>query len=239
MARLELGRIAGIPIHLDTSWFLILTLLSWSLARGYFPAELPALSSTAYGLLGVTSAVLLFVCVVLHELSHALVARRYGIPVARIVLFIFGGVAHITGSPGRPLREFLMALAGPVASLALAAACGGGRSLLPSTTPLMQMSQAVLQYLAVVNVALAVFNLLPGYPLDGGRMLRAVLWGWSGNFHNATRIAGAVGNGLGLALQVLGVVALVQGRWIGGMWYILIGFFLRQAALASYHEGRE
>lgn len=234
--RIPLGRVCGIPIELDASWFIILALVTWTLARGYFPDQLHGASQRLYWLMGGLAAVLLFGCVLLHELGHSLMAKRAGIPVTRVTLFLFGGVAQIGGYPRRPLIELVVALAGPAVSIVLAALCWWGSHLLHPGGPLTLITIVILRYLAMVNTALLVFNLLPGFPLDGGRTLRAVLWAWSGDLVRATRITTALGQALGLGLLALGAWALLQGRWIGGLWYVLLGLFLRDAALASYRE---
>lgn len=248
--RLDLGRLFGVPFEIDASWFVILALVTWTLSRGYFPLYLHSLYGTShllYWVMGFVAAVLLFVCVLLHELSHAVVARAHGIPVRRITLFIFGGVAQIAHDPTRPLVELRVALAGPLVSLALAGLCAWLKPLLlvrvaaaadsaRLLAEVLLIGGAICGYLAMVNVALVVFNLLPGFPLDGGRVLRAVLWGWWGDLRKATRIASAVGNGLGLGLLAIGLLSMAQGRWINGVWSVLLGFYLRDAARASYAQ---
>jgi Zn-dependent protease len=163
------------------------------------------------------------------------VAKAYGIPVSRVTLFIFGGVAHIAQEPRRPLVELVVALAGPLVSVVIAAGCfWAAGALTPSDAGLIGL--VILRYLAVVNTAIVVFNLLPGFPLDGGRLLRAALWAWSGDLRRATRIAGALGHGLGVALMGLGLMSLLRGHWINGVWYVLLGMFLRNAARVSSEE---
>lgn len=234
--RVALGRVCGIPIELDASWFIILALVTWTLARGYFPDQIQGASQRLYWLMGGISAVLLFGCVLLHELGHSFMAKRAGIPVTRVTLFLFGGVAQIGGHPRRPLIELVIALAGPVVSIVLATLCWWGSHLLHPSSPPGLITIVILRYLAMVNTALLVFNLLPGFPLDGGRTLRAILWAWSGDLVRATRITTVLGQGLGLGLLALGAWAILQGRWIGGLWYVVLGLFLRNAALASYRE---
>ena len=244
MRRFSLGRVLGIPILLDTSWFVILALVTWTLATGYFTLRITGASPLTYGMLGLGAAVLLFLCVLLHELGHAAAAKAYGIPVSRVTLFIFGGVAHIAQDPRRPLVELSVALAGPLVSVGIAALCfwssaamAPALALHPAYSPdPAQMVLVTLRYLAVVNSAILAFNLLPGFPLDGGRLLRAVLWAWLGDLRRATRIASALGSGLGIGLMVLGALSLVRGQWINGIWYGLLGMFLRNAARASYEQ---
>jgi Zn-dependent protease len=182
----------------------------------------------------VIAALGLFASIILHELGHALVARRHGLPIRRITLFIFGGVAEMEAEPERPAVEFWVAIAGPIASflvgfvcwlLLQAAAVGAG-------VPVV----GVLAYLASINIILAVFNLVPAFPLDGGRILRSALWAWKGSLRWATRISSAIGGGFGIALILLGVYRVVIGDFIGGMWWFLIGLFVRFAAQASYQQ---
>jgi len=232
--RLSLGRWLDIPVFLDSSWFVILALVAWTLATGYFPLRLPGVGQTTYWGMGVAAAVLLFCCVLLHELGHAVVAKAYGIPVSRVTLFIFGGVAHIAREPRRPWVELVVALAGPLVSIVIAAGCFWAATALPPE--IGRIGPIIVRYLAVVNTAIVVFNLLPGFPLDGGRLLRAALWAWSGDLRRATRIAGMLGHGLGVALMGLGLLSLLRGQWINGVWYVLLGMFLRNAARVSVGE---
>ncbi len=221
-------RVAGIPIIIDPSWFIIAVLLAWSLGRGHFPSVLPGWPGWAHLALGAAAAVALFGCVLLHELGHALVARLHGLPVDSITLFIFGGVAHIAGESHRPGAELRIALAGPAVSGALAAGCGWLAPRAGSAA-----ATALLDDLGWINLAVLVFNLLPGFPLDGGRVLRAALWAGLRSYARATRIAGAFGIALGFALMAFGVYALLKGAWTSGVWYLLLGSFLRDAARAS------
>ncbi|MBI4492519.1 MAG: site-2 protease family protein [Chloroflexi bacterium] len=226
---LHLGRIAGISIELHYSWFFVFVLLTLSLAVGFFPVNFPTLGPTATWVASAASAILLFVAVLLHELSHSFVARARGMEVQSITLFIFGGMSNIRGEPRSALDEFLMAVAGPLASFALGAVCFGLTRLgLP--TPAL----AVLSYLALVNVLLGVFNLIPGFPLDGGRVLRSILWGTTHNLRRATLWAAGVGQGVAW-LFILGgfYIAFFEGALLSGIWLALIGFFLNSAAEAS------
>lgn len=232
--RFTLFRLLGFEVKLDLSWLLLAFLITWSLALGLFPVIAPGLAPATYWWMGVAGALGLLVSIVFHEFSHALVARRYGLPIHSITLFIFGGVAEMQEEPREPRTEFLMAVAGPIASLVLAfvfyqiyLAVQGGQA-----TPLA----GIMYYLGVINLVLAVFNLVPGFPLDGGRMLRAALWGWKGDFRWATRIASQIGGGFGLVLIFLGVFFFVTGNFVGGMWWFLIGLFLRSAAGMSYQQ---
>ena len=237
----------GIPIQVSASWFLIVAMLTWSLAGGYFPARFPGLRPVLYGLLGAAAALLVFACVLLHELGHSLIARRHGIPVGCIRLFFFGGQAQILRNASRPSVELQMAAAGPLVSVGLVAGCVWGLAEIPPLTPVTAALAALLRYLASVNMALLLFNLLPGFPLDGGRMLRAVLWAWLDSrwmrqrvggrdeaFRRATRLASLLGILLGFGLMLLGGWVIVREGWLGGGWYLLLGWFLRRAAQASY-----
>jgi len=226
----------GIPIAVDASWVVILVLVTWTLATGYFPLRLAGAAPWIYWSMGVVAALFLFLCVLLHELGHSVVAKRSGIPVHQVTLFIFGGVAHIARDPASPAVEFRIALAGPLVSVAIAAACFWLSSHIPLTTDAHLIGVTILRYLAMVNAMLVAFNLLPGFPLDGGRLLRAVLWAWTGGLHRATKVTCALGRGLGIGLIGLGVLAFIQGRWIGGWWYLLIGFYLYSAAKGSYQQ---
>src|ERR1700686_1322760 len=186
----RLGKIAGIDIDINVSWIIILVLLTVSLATGWFPQLYPGWSSGTYWVVGLISSPLLFVSVVLHELAHSLVARRRGLTVKNITLFIFGGVSNIEQEPKSPGVEFQMAVVGPLTSLLIGAVCS--LLLLPlrrTHSPL----EGILFYLAVTNILLGVFNLIPGFPLDGGRVLRSIIWKITGSLTSATRVASIVG----------------------------------------------
>lgn len=232
MRGLGLMSVAGIRITIDPSWFVIFFLMVYSLATGYFPTLQPPIEGGQAWILGVVAALLLFASVLVHELSHALLARRFGIDVPRIRLFLFGGVSEMAAEPDDPAAEIRIAAAGPLTSYALAgifftlAATG-----LPARVP---GASAIVDYLAILNFSLGTFNLLPGFPLDGGRILRAWLWSRSGNLLRATRAAGRAGSFVGFGLMGAGVLELIGGRNIGGVWFIIIGVFLSQAATASY-----
>ena len=226
-------RVLGIPIQIHRSWFIVVAFVSWTLATGYFPINHPALSPPACWGMGLAAALLLFVCVVLHELGHALMARAFGIPVAQVTLFLFGGVAWMLEESRRPAVELLVAVAGPLVSLLLAAACFWGAGAMPEATPWQIVVQAIVQYLAYVNTGILLFNLLPGLPLDGGRVLRALPWAVTRNARLATRVTSAIGRGLGMGLIVLGGWMALRGRLSGGLWYVLLGVFLRRAAQTS------
>jgi Zn-dependent protease/CBS domain-containing protein len=193
---------------------------------------LPDLPAVAYWTKGLLATLLLFGSVFLHELSHALVARRYGIPVSSITLHIFGGVSELEREPDRPDVEFMVAVVGPLTSFAIAAALVVSQQVFDPSPGV----RATLGYLIVVNVSVGVFNLVPGFPLDGGRLLRSVLWKLKGSFQWATRVATGVGSGFALLLMGFGVVRVLGGEFVGGLWFVLIGMFLRQAAQGSYQQ---
>ncbi|MFH0941551.1 MAG: site-2 protease family protein [Chloroflexota bacterium] len=229
----RLGRIAGIEIGVNYTWLAAFAIISWSQAEYFFPQQVPGYSPVIYWLLGMLSAILLFAAVLLHELAHSLYARSRGIPVNSIVFFIFGGVSNISQEAQRPRDEFLMALFGPLTSLAIAAIAWGIWQFAGKTPgPL----GATLYYLAFINLLLAIFNLLPGYPLDGGRVLRAIIWGATGSITRATNVAATVGQVFGWLLVGYGVFAIFSGNFLGGIWIAFIGWFLGGAATSSKQE---
>lgn len=229
---LRLIRIAGIDIGIHYSWILIFVLLSWSLAVGFFPTMYPEWDTTTSRITGVAAALLLFVSVLIHELAHSFVAKARGIPVSSITLFILGGVSNLEEEPEKPKVEFAMAIVGPLASLALAGVCWGLLQLVENQqSPLA----GLLSYLALINTVLAVFNLLPGFPLDGGRVLRSILWQKTGSLVRATNIAATVGRFMGWALIAFGLLQVFAGN-LGGLWLAFIGWFLSSAADASRRE---
>lgn len=231
---ISLGRILGIPVGLDYSWFLIFALLTWTLAVGYYPAEFKNWPAAQYWTVGAVTAVMLFVSVLLHELGHSVIALRYKIPVRSITLFIFGGVAQIGAEPPSATAEFWIAIAGPVVSFALAAIFGLLQSALAGIAPLL----ALAKYLAYINGTLGLFNLIPGFPLDGGRVFRAIVWGVTHNLRQATLIAGNVGRLIGYLFILLGVWQVFGGNFINGLWIAFIGWFLESAAVAQIQQQR-
>ena len=227
-----LCRIRGIPVRVHVSWLVVFGLIAWSLATGYFPLRLPNLPLLTYWANGLLAALLLFVSVFLHELSHSIVALRYGIPVSAITLHIFGGVSELTREPDRPGAEWNMAIVGPLTSLAIA----GALALLQRLAELPEPAAAVTRYLIMTNTLVGAFNLLPGFPLDGGRLLRACLWRVTGDQRRATRIAARVGGGVALFMMMLGIFQIFGGNFVGGLWLLLIGIFLQQAAEGSSQQ---
>jgi len=239
----QIGRVLGIPIKVHASWFLVFAFVTWSLATGYLPEALPHLSIVRYWGMGAVAALLLFVSVLLHELGHSYVALRYHIPIGQITLFVFGGMAQMRREPPGPRAEFLIAIAGPIVSFALGGLCLGGVELLEAR----QGSSGFLvlgSLLGAVNLQLGFFNLIPGFPLDGGRVLRAGLWAWSGDFFRATQRASLAGQGFGLAFGLLGaglLIGVAAGFLPGPLaanagWIILIGGFLFAAAKSTRRQ---
>ena len=242
----KIGRALGIPIYVHASWFVVFFLVSSSLATGYLPEMLPGLSVPRYWGMGGIAALLLFLSVLLHELGHSYVALRYKIPIKQITLFIFGGMAHMGKEPPSPRAEFLIAMAGPLVSFILGAVCLSG-AMAVDALPMRSTLQGLVvlgSLLGMVNVQLGLFNLIPGFPLDGGRVLRAGLWALNKDFHRATSQASLAGIGFGVVLGLIGA-ALMVGTWSGalgqsietnGGWLLFIGVFLFSAALSSRRQ---
>ena len=233
--RITLFKLLGFEVKIDVSWLIIAVLITWSLARAVFPSYFQGLSGTTYVLMGVVGALGLFSSIVVHEFSHSLVARRFGLSMKGITLFIFGGVAEMEEEPPTAKAEFFMAIAGPLASVVL----GGilyGITVLGARSGWPNPIIGVLSYLWSINLVLAAFNLLPAFPLDGGRVLRSALWGFTGRLAWATRIASLIGSGFGFLLIAMGVVTIVRGDFVGGIWWFLIGMFVRNASQTSYRQ---
>ena len=230
-----LFQILGFRVQLDFSWILLALLISWSLATAYFPAFYLGLDHATYWWMGVIGALGLFGSIVFHELAHSIVARRYGMPIKSITLFVFGGVAQMDEEPPSPKAEFLMAIAGPISSFFLSGFCYlafdvGYRQGL--SLPFI----GILSYLALVNSVLGTFNLVPAFPLDGGRVLRAALWRWKNDIRLATQSASRVGSLFGLILMLSGGFQVITGNFMVGVWWFVMGLFLRGAANASYYQ---
>lgn len=228
-ANIHLGRIWNIPIGLNYSWFLIFALVTWSLAAGLLPSAYPDLSLTLAVALGLATSVLFFVSVLAHELGHAYFALRNRIPVRAINLFFFGGVAQITREPQSAGAEFRIAIAGPLVSLALAAVFGAIALFAPATN----YADSPAMWLARINLILALFNLIPGFPLDGGRVLRAAIWQATGNEMRATRVAALGGQITAFSFIGIGVLLSLTGNFVNGLWLVFIGWFLQNAASNS------
>lgn len=235
---IRIGSIFGIPVSLHPSWFLIAGLVAFALGARAYPDVLPHSSSSVHWTLALVSVVAFFACILIHELAHSLVARAYDIPVKGITLFVFGGVSQITREARRPSHEFIMAIAGPFTSIILAGIflAAWWFSGLDEGTPLVVM----LQWLWLINLLLGFFNLAPGFPMDGGRILRALIWGATGNYRRATRWASSVGRGLAYGLILVGAAAAIQlipgVDALSGLWFVVIGMFLESAARQSWRQ---
>jgi len=231
---LPLFKIAGIQIRLDFSWFIIFILVVVSLSAGYFPQQFPDQYPLNYWFAGLAATLLFFSSILVHELAHSLMAMRAGIHIPEITLFIFGGVARLSEEASDAKTEFKIAIVGPFTSFALALIFWGLQSALQSGQP--SLTVAVLQYLVWINMAVGIFNLIPGFPLDGGRVLRAILWHRSGSLTQATRTSADIGKGFAVVLMVFGGLQIFAGSLIGGLWLIFIGMFLRGMAEGGYQE---
>ena len=226
----RIGRVFGVDIKLDYSWFIILVLVVWSLSTHYFPTTHPDWSVLIYWAMGLITALLFFGSVLAHELAHSIVSRIHGVAVRDITLFIFGGAAHISEEPKSARGEFLMALAGPLVSLLIAGLFG---LLWLVILPVSPQLHALAGWLASINVGLALFNLIPGFPLDGGRVLRATIWGITDNLQRATQIASRLGQLVASGFIFWGIWQIFRGEWANGLWIAFIGWFLENAATAS------
>jgi Zn-dependent protease len=228
----RLFTIGGIDVAVHVSWLAIFALVTWSLATAYFPAVIPDASPTEYWILGVVASVLLFASVLVHELAHSFVAKSRGMDVRSITLFIFGGVSNLAGEAKKPSIEFLIAIVGPLTSFIIAA-IAFGVALATRDSP---MVASVAGYLAVINTLLGAFNLIPGFPLDGGRVLRSIVWSATGNLRRATEIAAGVGQVVAWLLLLWGFWRIFDGDVFGGLWTVAIGWFLQNAAQASLQQ---
>jgi len=229
---ISLGKISGIPINLDYSWFLIFFIITWIMATNYFPLEIKGGSTFFYWSISAITAILFFISVLLHELGHSYLARQFKIQVNRITLFIFGGVAEIRDEPPSAKAEFWIALAGPVVSFILAVLfyfMGEGLKVRSSIG-------IMFAYLAYINFLLVGFNLIPGFPLDGGRVFRAFLWSITHNYKKATIIAATTGRFIAYAFMGLGIFIIFSGNLFNGLWLAFIGWFLESAAVAQVHQ---
>lgn len=235
MARgIKLFKVLGIQISIDWTWFIVFVLFSWSLSAGYFPFKHPGFASGVYLTMGVVSAFLLFACVLIHELFHSLTSNRLGLEVREITLFIFGGVAELTKEPEDPATEFKIAVAGPLASGVLALVFSVLSVIF--TAGAFPVINAIISYLALINIVLLVFNMIPGFPLDGGRVLRAAWWARTGDIDRATRVASLIGKGFAIFLILSGFLQMFTGNFTGGLWSVLIGVFVQQAAESGYRQ---
>ena len=233
--KIHLFTIFGFKVGIDLTWLFLAVLVTWSLARGLFPAWLQGYSTATYWRMGVAGALGLFLSIIFHEFWHSMIARHYGLSMKGITLFVFGGVAEMEDEPQDARTELLMAIAGPISSVVLGVlflvAYRAGQAIAWS-----KPVGGVLLYLGWLNLVLAVFNMLPAFPLDGGRVLRSILWHFKGNLRWATRIASAIGSGVGTFLIVIGLLTFISGGFITGAWWFLIGMFIRGAAQMSYRQ---
>ena len=225
----KIGSIIGIPIRIHFSWLIVFGLITWLLSSRYFPQVTPDLPFVSYWVSGVMAALLLFASVAFHELAHSWVAQKYKLKIESITLFIFGGVAQLKGEPPHPRAEFWIAVAGPLSSFFLSAlffflmmSTGGG-------------TKALFSYLTRLNLILGIFNLIPGFPMDGGRVLRSIIWGKKKDYFYATQKASSVGRGIALVMIFFGLFSIFTGS-SDGIWFIFIGWFLYSAAQASYQQ---
>ena len=232
--RVTLFKLFGFEIRLDASWLIIAALVTWTLAGGVFPFYYPGLTRATYFWMGVAGAILLFGSIVIHELCHSLVAMRFGIPMRGITLFVFGGVAEMDEEPSDPKAEFLMAIAGPAASVILGFMFYGIVKAVRGMAPVELVG--VMAYLSRINWILAAFNMIPAFPLDGGRVLRSLLWRKSGDIRSATQTASRIGRGFGFVLVAYAILQLFFGDVASAIWWFLIGMFLREVSRASYEQ---
>ena len=224
--------VSGIPLKVHINWFLILGLVTWSLSAVYFPFRYPEWHSSIHWLIGSIATLLFFASVLAHELAHALVAIREGVGVNSITLFIFGGVAHIANEPPHADSDFRIVVSGPFASVTL----GAGFYVVGMATTAFPPISDVSIYLAYMNFLLAVFNLIPGFPLDGGRILRALIWKISGDYVKATRWATAGGFGIAVLFAILGIWVIIEGSIFAGIWLVFVGWYLGYVARDSYRQ---
>jgi len=229
---IKLFSILGFEVKLDFSWIFIATLVVWSLATGYFPKELEGFTPDIYWTMAVVAMLGLFFSIIFHELAHSLVARVFGLKIKGITLFIFGGMAEMANDPKNPVTEFMMAIAGPIGSFILAGVfylIG----LIGSALGIGQPMVTVFAYLAFINTILAVFNLIPAFPMDGGRVLRAILWHYTGDMAKATHIAARGGHYFGVGLIIFGIASALTGNFVAGIWMGLIGMFIQRSAASE------
>ncbi|MDB5037694.1 MAG: peptidase [Bacteriovoracaceae bacterium] len=225
----------GFEVKIDASWLVLAFIIIWSLAAGYFPSDYPGFSRSQYWLMGFLGAIGLFISIIIHEFCHSLVARKRGMKIGGITLFIFGGVSELEDQPESPKTEFLMAAAGPLASLLLSLIFYVLYQSFETLSP-YSFTGIIFKYLATINLFLAIFNCLPGFPLDGGRMLRSILWARKKDILSATQTAARIGSMIGFILIVLGIFHLFTLHFVTGFWWIFMGLFLRGIALQSWAD---
>ena len=230
---IPIGRLFGISLRLHYSWFFILALVTWALAAGYFPEVFPDWSTAIYWLMGLATSLLFFISLLMHEMAHSLVAQAAGIRIKSITLFILGGVSQMTEEPQKPAIEFRVALAGPLTSLVIGGVCWG---IWLGARGFSEPLEALAFWLGWINIVLAGFNLIPAFPLDGGRILRSILWWRKRSLKDATRVASTVGRGTGWLFILGGIWLVFTGLWINGLWLTFVGWFLQNAAAGSYRQ---
>ncbi len=233
--KIKLFSLFGFKVSIDASWIIIAVLVTWSLAVGFFPLYYPGLAASTYWIMAAIGALGLFASIIFHEFWHSVVARRMGLPMRGITLFLLGGVSEMSDEPRNARTELWMAVAGPFSSLMLGLAFWGvhrwgSGERWPDTV------LGVIAYLSFINFILAAFNLLPAFPLDGGRIVRSLLWRWKKDLAWATRVAASMGSIIGAILIGLGLLNMLTGALVGGLWYLVIGIFLRGAAQGSYRQ---
>jgi len=229
---IPLGRILGIPIGLDYSWFLIFGLITWSMAVGYYPAEYKNWPTVQYWIVAAATAIMLFVSVLLHELGHSVVAMYYKIRVRSITLFIFGGISQIGTEPTSAMAQFWISIAGPAVSFALAGFFFLVQPAVTAVEPLLALGK----YLVYINIVLGVFNLIPGFPLDGGGVVRSVVWGFTHNLRLASLVAANLGRFIAYLFIFLGVWQMFSGNFMNGIWIAFIGWFMESAARGQVQQ---
>jgi Zn-dependent protease/CBS domain-containing protein len=232
---IRIGKVAGIPIYLDYSWFVIFFLLAWTIGFVSMPAVYPGLSQLEYLFIGTLSALLLFVSILVHELAHSVVAKRSGLKIGRITLYLLGGVSQLENEPNNPSLELRMAAAGPLTSLAISVLVGVSW-LFSSWMNLTPLVQAPLLYVALVNALVAGFNLIPAFPMDGGRVLRSLLWRRNGDFVHSTVVASNTGRVFAYILVFFGLFTMIFVDFVSGVWFLLIGWFISSSAASSLRQ---
>jgi Zn-dependent protease/CBS domain-containing protein len=234
---IPIGRAFGISLRLHYSWFIIFALVTWALAASYYPSVFPSWNLGSRVAAGIITSLLFFGSVLAHELAHSIISQRQGIPVESITLFVFGGVSQITEEPKQPKDEFRMAIAGPLTSLVLGGILWGIFFWVRDSNAFgLQFIAAITYWLGYINLALGVFNLIPGFPLDGGRVFRSLWWWRSHNLRSATRIASSIGRIIGYLFILGGIYLVFTSYWFDGIWLALIGWFLESAAAGSYRQ---
>jgi Zn-dependent protease len=226
---IKIGKFFGITVRIDQSWFIMFVFLSWILAESFFPFEVHNLATITYWVMGISTSLLFFITVLLHELSHAVTARKFNLNPENITLYIFGGLADIGGKMQKPLVEFWIALAGPVCNLIIAFVL----ILIGQYTSQYAALSVSISYLAYTNFILAIFNMVPAFPLDGGRVFKALIWKFTGNFQKALHISVKVSRAIAFLFIITGLYFLLKGHIAQGIWIAFIGWFLESAAAAQ------